>query len=164
MTKHIMVDLETLGLGADAAIIQIGAVTDDGKEFLATVDCKNWTKAGKVDGSTLGWWMQQSEQARDSLFLSTHATIVGALGSFKGWVDQEAQVWAHAAFDIPMLEYRAAASGLGPLFSYRKIRDLRTIESLLGSEKPKQEREGIYHNALDDAKYQMARLKQLLGE
>src|SRR5260370_42586610 len=73
MTKvpeyHVMVDLETMGTGHNAAITQIGAVlfTIDGKihdEYDELVALESSMKAGMaVDAGTVKWWMTQDPEA-----------------------------------------------------------------------------------------------------
>ena len=64
----IMLDLETMGTGTQAAIVAIGAVEFDlekgilGEEFYRTVDLSSSISCGGIiDADTVLWWMQQSE-------------------------------------------------------------------------------------------------------
>lgn len=76
MPLHMMVDLETLGSGNDAAIVQIGAVVFD--PFVPGYVMREWKRnvspessvihGGVIDASTVVWWMHQSEEARRSVF------------------------------------------------------------------------------------------------
>lgn len=84
----IMLDLETFGVGNDAAIVSIGAVAfradhaepealdqspdvllSMGKAFQAHVDldASHMTKRGDLDPATVEWWLRQSEEARTAL-------------------------------------------------------------------------------------------------
>lgn len=74
IVTDVMLDLETMGQGPDAAIVAIGAVSFDleagklGSEFYTVVDLTSSVEAGgKMDPSTVLWWLQQSEQARSEL-------------------------------------------------------------------------------------------------
>lgn len=78
--KHISVDIETLSTKANPAIIQIGAVEFNlgdladpeipplGREFLTNIHWKTAVDAGcKVDSATMKWWLDQSNEALDSV-------------------------------------------------------------------------------------------------
>ena len=73
MSNMVMLDLETMGNNSNSAIIAIGAVAfslDSGvyDKFYANVHLQTSLDAGlKVDGSTVEWWLTQSENARESI-------------------------------------------------------------------------------------------------
>lgn len=69
---EVMIDLETMGMGPDAAIISIGAVKFDlkekrlGDEFYTVVDLESSLAAGgTVTAGTILWWMGQEDAARE---------------------------------------------------------------------------------------------------
>ncbi len=69
---NIMLDLETMGNGPDAAIIAVGACKFDTIAVLDTyycvVDLTSSLNAGlKVDGDTILWWLKQSDDARKAI-------------------------------------------------------------------------------------------------
>lgn len=76
MTLHMMLDLETLGSGNDAAIVQIGAVRFDPfrpgytmGEYKQNVSLESSVaQGGVIDPSTVLWWIHQEEAARLSVF------------------------------------------------------------------------------------------------
>lgn len=135
MKPHVMVDLETLGTGPDARIVQIGAVTfddaqiaDRGFNVYVTDDVH-----GKVDGPTVQWWLEQSQDARSRLAkgLKTGLSAFPAALAFEKWFtalgDVDA-VWAWpSSFDFPILESFFRRHGMKAPYSYRKIRDARTL-------------------------------------
>lgn len=130
MTKHIMLDLETMGSGSHAAIVAIGAVVFspssseiESNEFYAVVDLNSSAHYGNLDASTVQWWLQQ---------------------------DHEARAIFNDAFK---------ACGITPYFSHWNDRDVRTIVEMgrvILNIDPKKTmtREGVHHSALDDAKFQ----------
>lgn len=70
--SHIMLDLETMGNGSQAAIIAIGAVAFDlsgiKDRFYTQVSLESSVRAGLIaDPSTIMWWMQKSDEARAAL-------------------------------------------------------------------------------------------------
>jgi exodeoxyribonuclease VIII len=65
-----MLDLETLSLRPDAAVIAIGAAIFDEQKVLHS---EGWsldlaTVNGHVDMETLAWWLRQSDEAREAAF------------------------------------------------------------------------------------------------
>ena len=69
--QHIMLDLETMGTGPNAAITAIGAVKFDPDKgeivetFYFKVNLESSVKQGGViDASTVIWWLGQNEEAR----------------------------------------------------------------------------------------------------
>ena len=91
--KDIMIDLETMGKGATAAIVAIGACYFDpqtgniGEKFYANVDLQSALDVGlTVDGSTVMWWLEQSSEARASLAVPDALPIGAALSEFSAWV------------------------------------------------------------------------------
>jgi hypothetical protein len=99
-TKHVMLDLETLGTGSNAAILSIGAVVFDPftKEwpenpatFYRPVDLfTSMNAGGQIDASTIAWWMQQSDQARADAFAQPEGAGRGAIqeviNDFADWL------------------------------------------------------------------------------
>ena len=77
--KHVMIDLETLGTVADAAILSIGAVkfelesqAIDDAGFYASVSIdSNLEMKRRIQEDTLIWWMKQGESAQGVFHEST---------------------------------------------------------------------------------------------
>lgn len=159
MTLHMMLDLETLGSGNDAAIVQIGAVRFDPLvpgytmgEYKQNVSLESSVaQGGVIDPSTVLWWIHQEEAARLSVFpirperkavLKDPASSEGiaidkalrAFGSFYSgkYLSGESCValWAHATFDPVVIASAYRRSSVALPWSHRDVRDLRTIISL----------------------------------
>lgn len=171
--KHIMIDLETLSSNSDAAIIQIGAIAFsanrgllDGEGFRVTVDFEDAMKYGSISGSTLKWWMDQDNAARASVTGGTvklHEAL-GFLNNYIGKFPGDLQFWAHATFDFPILQNAYSKVGLRSALPYKKMRDLRTLEEVAGEFITWDKRQGIAHDALDDAKFQALHAIKMLQE
>jgi len=168
-TIHVMVDLETLGTGPRAAIIQIGAcafelegnaISAAPPTFEATVSAQSSLFAGlELDPSTLHWW-RYTASAAARLAVETNAVPLSvALRDFAAWftsvkvTSDSIFLWANgAAFDPPILESAHRALGLTVPWNYGAVRDTRTIyhlaRDLAGWERPKRE---TAHTALVDA-------------
>lgn len=158
--KDIMVDLETMGVGANAAITAIGAVVFDplaapgeglGAEFYRAVHLESSVALGGVmDPGTVLWWLSQTEAARREL---THADQDGALpgsapgtdmrvllrealGDFTSFVAFEAaasstRMWGNgASFDCVILRTAYKRANMTEPWPFYRDRDMRTIKEL----------------------------------
>jgi len=179
VTHHIMLDLETMGKGPEAAIVSIGAVevlVDDGyigREFYAPVDLQSAMDTGaKVDASTIMWWLKQSDAARAALDvgnLPLHQTsihmVLDGLSSWFRSIDLDKDsfvVWGNGAtFDNVILASAYRNDRLLPLpWGHRGDRCYRTLKNLFPHIKCPDV--GVKHHALDDAKAQGLHLIELL--
>lgn len=155
---NVMLDLETLGNTSNSAIISIGAVefTEDGlgRDFYVLVDpqsCQDFKL--QIDASTVMWWMQQSDEAR-AAFKGKSLPLEIALSSFTEWFNPKAALWGNGAtFDNVIMDNAYKAIGVRRPWHYTKDRCYRTLKALY-PDITADEREGTYHNALDDAVYQ----------
>jgi DNA polymerase III epsilon subunit-like protein len=178
--KHIMLDLETLGTGNNAAIVAIGACQFDlpgilinSNTFYSPVDCDSAMEHGVVTGSTIKWWMQQSDAARASTFANDAPPLGDALYRFSWWVEKfggekDIAVWGNAStFDNVIIRSGFASVGLPVPWSFRGDKCYRTVINLLPEDKrPPFNRPVVAHNALDDAVAQATYLQacyQALG-
>lgn len=162
---HLMLDLETMGKRAGCAIVSIGAVEfnletgEFGKEFYERVDLQSCLDSGLfVEASTIYWWMQQNEKARQEL-CKPATELRSALVKFNTFLLPlgEYQLWGNGArFDIAILEaaYFAAKIPQVP-WKFRNERDVRTLVSFAPSVKENYPFTGIEHNPIDDCKHQI---------
>lgn len=160
MTLRVMVDLETLGTGVNACIIQIGACYFelDGlivNTFETVVDAKDCTDHGAViDAPTVIWWLQQSDEARKSIYSVFQLTELDALNALNDFLSKADEVWSHATFDFVIICEALKRRKIKPKFSYKAARDIRTLMAFSPLTKTTSVREGTHHDALDDAVYQ----------
>lgn len=172
-----MLDLETLGTGHNAAIISIGAtrfnledvetfdqiMADKERLFFAKIYLKDLQ--GDINGETVEWWLQQSEEARREVVTSPdHVATHVALSlfdsfMFKSEVDVDKRtVWGNGSvFDNVILSsaYKRSSELQRP-WTYRGDRDVRTIVAVTKQLYPDLDlsmyrRSGIAHRAVDDA-------------
>jgi hypothetical protein len=164
---NIMIDLETMGLRLGCVIASIGAVAFDpyadtiayGNGFYADVDMTDCQRLGLVfDASTVSWWLGQSNAARGFLLRENRWTLAGALSTFRRWWveshgNENTCVWSHGAtFDIPIMEHAFRACTLQAPWSYRNVRDTRTIYAAAGVSTGDVHVAGMVpHYAADDA-------------
>ena len=175
--KNIMLDLETMGSGSNAAIVSIGAVLFDpltgetGANFYQVVSLNSSAYYGELDAGTVVWWMQQDDDARAVFKDKDKVSLRVALERFSQWIEDncdknekdkpDAFVWGNGAtFDNVILGNAYKAVRLHQPWFFANDRDVRTIVDLgrqLRGIDPKKDLElqGTAHNALDDAIFQV---------
>lgn len=161
-----MLDLETMGNGANAAIIAIGAARFDAgeitDEFYTVIDLATSVAAGlEMDASTVMWWMKQSDEARRQ-FERESVELKEALKQFADWIGEDAQVWGNgAAFDNVILSNAYIKCGMEQPWEFWNDRCYRTVKNMHPD--VKMERIGVYHRAVDDAKSQADHLMRIIS-
>ncbi len=162
-----MLDLETLGTDPGSVVFAVGAVAfnADGvlsKPFYALINIEDAELNGlAVDKRTIEWWSKQSAEARTQLDAAevSENRLVNVLTEFTNWVMEQAgdiksvRMWgAGSDFDCVLLKSCYQAVGMEQPWTYRGVRCFRTLSNLMPGLEPK--REGVHHNALDDATHQ----------
>lgn len=163
----VMVDLETMGTGADAPIIAIGAVSfnADGIQdrYYRNVDLASCMKIGMCpDPDTIMWWLGQEQSARIAL-MDDKMPIAAALHEFTQWLDMNnvAGMWGNgAAFDNVILSTAYRMCKIEQPWKFWNDRCYRTMKNMYPL--IPFERKGTHHNALDDAESQALHLIEIL--
>lgn len=176
MTKdiHLMLDLETVGVSNDSAILSIGAVlfTREGEiisKYYEPIDLESsvhW--GGKIDASTFLWWMKQSEEARKTVSKGGNP-ICEVLDDFNTWlfnwstvVVKDIKIWGNGAtFDIVILKGAFERCSIPWKFSFWNERCFRTL--LAENPGIKRVKPKLAHHALSDAEAQMYTLFNIWG-
>jgi exodeoxyribonuclease VIII len=169
--KNIMLDIETMGAGPDAAIIAIGAVSFSpvifGSRFYELINLESAVDAGGVmDASTVLWWLEQNDDARKAL-TGHGVSMVKALTHFNAWcqavgVKQDLRVWGNGSdFDNVILGTTYDRLGMARPWHYFNNRCYRTVKNLYPNIKIT--RAGTHHNALDDAENQANHLMDIFN-
>lgn len=166
--NHVMIDLETMGCGLDAAIVAVAAVLFDpatgqlGDAFYRDVTLDTATRyGGKIDPGTVMWWMGQSDAAR-AAFSGAQGRAVSlpqAIGEFASWLPHGAKPWGNGAtFDLAILRSAYGRLGMETPWKFWNERDVRTVVEMgqMAGFDPKRDMpfEGVRHNALDDSRHQ----------
>lgn len=170
--KHIMIDLETMGLRPDAAIISIGAVhfnaTEVVSKFYTPVSLASCLAAGLTqDQSTVDWWAKQSPEARAAWQTEDAPSFEDAMIKFTGWVrevgpEREIAPWGNGPdFDLVILTSAYRALHAETPWRFYNHHCFRTMKNLFIVGAPP--RAGTHHNALDDAMHQVAHLQTILN-
>ena len=167
-----MIDLETMGLAHNAAIISIGVTHFNATEikdtFYTNVLLQSCIDVGlSTTPSTVDWWKTQSEDAR-SAWDDPHApSIIDALKGLQDWMYSKGNLndivpWGNGAdFDITILRNAFEAVAADPPWKYWNHRCFRTLKGVFPV--VVMPREGTHHNALDDAKHQ-TKILQVLAQ
>jgi hypothetical protein len=161
-----MVDLETLGTNPDTIVVSIGACFFDietkqlGPTFYMALDIEDQLKKGRsITGSTLKWWMSQSDAVK-KVFHEKSKPTSEVLNTLVYWIKQETnkknlKPWGNGnTFDISILENMFNQYNIEVPFMYYNSMDLRTFRRFVANNEKVDKSEGTNHNALDDAKNQ----------
>jgi len=166
MKDRVMVDIETLGLERDSAILSIGAVRFDaggvGDEFHEFIDQRSCQAAGlNLDVETLDWHLSQGTFGGRELVDGRDLDV--ALEYFVEWYGTADEVWANSpSFDCEALEYAGELVGVEMPWHYTEERDVRTVKNLPVATDI--EHRGTEHDALDDAVYQARQVAAVLDQ
>lgn len=144
--KHLMLDLETVGQGARAAILEIGALAFDPYGellgdyaentncFYKAINLDSCFKLGlEADNETILWWFNQDEAARVRQVTAQRVVIGTAAEALRKFCQDNmiTHVWSHGAgFDATIMEevYRLLRKDVP--WDFRKVRDTRTLFGL----------------------------------
>lgn len=176
MNNHLMIDLETMGVEQDAAIVAIGAVLFDPHsseppsskdQYYATISLESNSKAGRaIEGATVAWWLGQAEAARAEIATGSLMPLSRALSGFKAFVSaakpSPTRVWAKDPdFDCTILRHAMEQDRLRWPFKFWESRSVRTAFELAypdGKVPNLMPQDAIHHRAIDDAIHQAAQI------
>ncbi len=161
----ISIDLETLGTTPGSAILSIGAAAvTNGKlagQFYCRASIASNEAAGlTLDGSTVLWWLRQSQSARDEITgTKPTETLKRALDRFALWLEDypKRPIWGNGSdFDNALLAAAYQRTRRQVPWAFWQNRCLRTLKNEIAVPEPR--RRGTHHNALDDAIHQARHL------
>lgn len=169
---NIMVDLETLGTKPTSIILSIGACRitegEPADHFYRVINVASCRDAGLTsDDSTVKWWNSQDENAR-RVFTDPSVPLFQALADFSTYMrkygSRSVRLWGNGSdFDNVILNNAFQAVGASTPWMFYNNRCFRTVRKLFGQNIVEPERQGTYHNALDDALHQARILTQILN-
>jgi len=161
--KDVMIDFEALGNGHGKALCQIGAVYFDnvtgalGNKLKINIDAASHAKkGGVVDAQVVYWWLQQSDEARKSILEQPRVAVEVAMITLNEFLKPAKRVWSHLAYDFVTLMDTFKQLSIEPSVSYKSGMDIRTLIYLSGLSIDKTKREGVHHDGLDDAIFQVS--------
>lgn len=158
--KDLMVDIETLGNGEYAAIVQIAACYFDrvtgeiGNKFDERIDLIDACKYGDVDGSTLKFWFQQDIEVIKQV-MNGSRRLDEVLSEFEIFSREADCIWSHATFDFVIIQEAIKKNDCLKKLKYKSARDLRTLCDLARIKEDDFPKVGKTHNALDDCFFQV---------
>jgi hypothetical protein len=168
--KNVMIDLETMSIEKNAAILSIGAVEFDietkrlGEEFYQNITLSSCVWLGMHrSAATLNWWaLDENKAARDTLTKDA-VSIELATARFCQWCSGEIIPWSNGAtFDIVILENAIKLCNRIVPWRFFNESCYRTFKRMYPEIVIP--RQGIKHNALHDAKHQARHLLAILSE
>lgn len=164
-----MVDIETLSVHPDAAVLSTGAVAFDPVIGLAPVSFESTLdraqqKGRRIDSDTVAWWIRQAEENPGAAQVFNERRLEPVERSLKRlteyynhWCTEDSGVWANGPdFDLVILRSLYEDHNLSPPWTHRQHRCYRTLrgfaqEAGLDINIPPNMHQ---HNALSDANYQ----------
>lgn len=157
MPKHLMVDLETMGVSPRSVVLTLGAVTFNPytdeiyDDLYFRIDLDDQDKLGReIDQNTLDWWGKQEPKVMEEAFgTDGRIGLADGIDAFHKFAWGCDKIWSHGAvFDIIILEdiYRQLNKPIP--WEFWRCRDTRTLFDLADAE---MEKSAEQHNALFDA-------------
>lgn len=148
---NYMIDLETLGVTVDAAIMQIVLVAFDDEKIVRGHKWEIYPPKGHIDIETVKWWFDQiKEGAPNPLIQKNPTPIEDALIDMTSRMKEIDSVWSNpSTFDVVITELAYYQSGMIPPWTFHQVRDVKTLADFFpDAERPKPE---DAHDALSDA-------------
>ena len=170
MSKHLMVDLETMAVSPNAVVLTLGAVhfnpfgagTSDKLYMRISIDDQD-TLNREVDPNTLDWWAKQDAKIMEEAFSpDDRVPLAEAIDRFHKFAWGCDAFWSHGSvFDIVILENIYRQLGKPVPWQFWQIRDTRTLFDLgWDPDMPK----GGLHDALQDAIRQAAGVQNIYSK
>lgn len=167
----LQIDLETMGLPPDGAIVSIGACFFDiekceiGPTFNRTINLATAVRdGGTINPGTLVWWLGQSQKARDAIRFSGE-DIRTTLVDFAAFIAEHSRVqdvrpWGNgSSFDLTLLNSAYLRAGIKTPWSPFRERCFRTVRNMYPQVEYNTDAKGEgAHNALADAIFQAQHL------
>lgn len=166
-SENVMLDLETLSIESNAAIVSIGATYFDlldqkiMDKFYIIIDIEEYDQWHQfhIDPKTIKWWMKQPHEARKVFTSERQETLTNALHEFQKWLPTNCLIWGNGAdFDNKILSTAYKIIGRPQPWSYKYNTCYRTIKNRYAGLPEYASRNDIAHNALQDAIHQTKHL------
>lgn len=155
---NIMIDIETMGNQSYSAIVNIAAVKFDldtgviGDTFYVDVDLQSCIDIGlTVNASTVSWWLQQNETAREKIYRAPRLSIQDALNGLSEFINTDDYVWGNSPrFDCGILQNAYHRLNIPIPWNFRNERCVRTLVSFAPEIKARFSFTGAAHDAIVD--------------
>ena len=163
ISSHAMIDIETLGTSLESVVVSIGATAFDIQtgtlfaEHYSIVDRDSCVAIGlRVDPNNLEWWKTQPSEVR-SVTEAAGRPIRDCLLDLSRFVTTYGctKVWFYGPeFDESILRLCYERLKIDAPWKYWDVMCARTLDFIVPESRP--DRTTPKHNALYDARYQMA--------
>ena len=173
MKPHIMIDVETLGIGNNACLLSLAGVKFDPNnptyetldEFHVAIDPDSCIRLGMtVTGATILWWMHPDRAAaREKLLSAERIDLASVLDGFSLWFGgRSLPTWGNGStFDNVIVRNAYGLISRECPWTYKDDCCFRTFRKIVPTmEVP---RDGVIHDALDDARAQAFLLKDIVA-
>jgi hypothetical protein len=165
MSSHLMIDIEGLGTGPDAAILTIAAQSFDpfgtghyDRHYYARITLESQENR-RIQDDTLAWWATQPEAQSEAFAEDNRIPLDQALDELYKLAWQHDYIWAQGpTYDINILEHAYKSYNKTQPWQFYRIRDSRTVLSLW----PGRPVPPTSHHALEDTRKQINILQQTL--
>lgn len=162
---QLVLDLETLGTGDNAAVVSIGAAFVGGPSAVWRILPFEAMSHGETTQSTLDWWAKQCPAAREEL-TGIHTTEQAVL-ELKEWAlfngfGRSSTIWGKGpSFDCVLLKNAMYRVRVTPFWQFWQERCVRTILQMV-PEANSLAFEGTPHKAEDDARHEARQVEMAL--
>lgn len=185
MTKHFMVDIETLSTAVNAMVLSVGAVEFDPitgeikREFYYELDLSG-QNGRHISASTVQWWFKQCVENQKNIDLMVKENkwkddvkfVLIKLGAFISGNDahyveraedyKKIALWScDPDFDIAILANLYEEHKLLVPWKYSEPKSVRTVRTLAELHNIGLPKDNASHNALEDCIRQVAEIAEL---
>ena len=160
MAIHGMIDLETLCVTPQAAVLTVGGVKFDPNssaephsEFYYKLDLDSQDRS--VNDDTIAWWATQDAKVQEEAFGTEGRDHIDTfLDSLPKWMSNVDVLWGHGyGFDITIIEDMLRQRNKNIPWQFWQVRDSRTLFACCKVD-PRKSMQSDLHNALADAYFQ----------
>ena len=167
ITKHIIIDIETLGRRNDAAVTQVGIVIADKNfdvldSYLIQITPEAWNTYNRTfTGETLLWWIQQINTPVSEFpthIANSYKDLVEKLDYiFRKYNIEDSIVWTKGSMDLFCIKDLYECFNIDTPWKFWQPRDIRTAKEIIKNWKTIENNNS--HNALNDALTELEELK-----
>ena len=166
MPTHAMIDLETLDITPQAAVLTVGGVkfnpldaSEPHSEFYYKLDLD--TQDRSVNDDTIAWWGKQEQSTQDRAFSDVGRTdIEPFMKDLNSWLVGCDTIWCQGPqFDMVILEDLFKTFDHHMNWFYWQVNDCRTLFKMMPKDPRKDIQEDL-HDALADAHWQAVCVQQ----
>lgn len=163
--QQLVLDLETLGTGDNAAVVSIGAAFVNGPSRVWRIMPMEAMSHGTTTQDTLNWWAKQCPAAREEL--TGTLTTEQAVRELSEWARSQgfgrsSTIWGKGpSFDCVLLRNAMIRAGVPVFWQFWQERCVRTILQLVPAASDLGF-EGTPHKAEDDARHEARQVAMAL--